>query len=99
MWGNQQERDIYARSGASSVKNGPRRVLSVAFPTRGLLSLSTRADTPNMYENLWNSRAGGMDVSPMRVRNSIPLLHSSVVILQQRMRDVGRDEPRKMFMD
>src|SRR5258708_19050369 len=47
----ERERRIYARSGVSSVKNGPRRVLSVAFATRGLLSLSTRAVTPNTSEN------------------------------------------------
>ena len=90
---------LYARSGASSVKNGPRKVLSVAFPTRGLLILSTSADTPNTSENRVNCRLGVVGVSPMRVRNSIPLFHSSVVILREPDEKYGKGVPRKTFMN
>ena len=69
-------------SGASSVKNGPRTVLSVAFPTGGLLSESTRADTPSTSERRINSWRIGVHVWPVRVRNWIVFIHSSVVILR-----------------
>jgi hypothetical protein len=74
------------RSGASSVKYGPKKLLSVAFPTRGLLSVSTRADTPSTSESKSNSpKNGGGDFCPVRERNSRTLFHSSVVMLQQWM--------------
>jgi len=40
---------------ASSVKNGPRTEDSVAVPTLGLLSASTRAETPKTSESRMNS--------------------------------------------
>ena len=73
-------------SGASSVKNGPRTVLSVAFPTGGLLSESMRADTPSTSERRMNSWRIGVHVWPVRVRNSIVLIHSSVVMLRAKVR-------------
>lgn len=72
------------RLGASSVKYGPKKLLSVAFPTRGLLSVSMRADTPSTSESESNSPWNGAgDSCPVRERNSIALFHSSVVMLQQ----------------
>jgi hypothetical protein len=68
-------------SGASSVKNGPRTLLSVAIPFEGLLSASTRADTPSTSERRMNSWRSGVHVWPVRVRNLIVLIHSSVVRL------------------
>jgi hypothetical protein len=40
---------------ASSVKNGPRTVDSVDFPTVGWSMASTRADTPKTSERRMNS--------------------------------------------
>src|ERR1700761_7067978 len=63
--------------GASSVKKGPRMLLSVAVPTGGLLSASTSAVTPSTLESRTNSwRSAGT-----RVRNSMAVIHSSGVIL------------------
>ena len=81
------------------MKNGPRALLSVAFPIRGLLSLSRRAVTPNASESRFNSwpRGPGVNASFKLVRNSIPLLHSSVVILRrQRMINAGRASQKKL---
>ena len=68
-------------SGASSVKNGPRTLLSVAFPAGGLLSASTTAEIPRTSERRMNSWRRGVHVLPVRVRKSIVLIHSSVVML------------------
>ena len=73
-----------APSGASSVKNGPRLLLSVSVLTRGLLSASTSADPPSTLKIRENSRCGAF-VCPARVRNSMAVIHSSVVILWPRV--------------
>ena len=65
------------------MKNGPRTLLSVALPTGGLLSASTRAETPRTSERRMNSWRRGVHVLPVRVRKSIVLIHSSVVMLWQ----------------
>ena len=72
-----------ARSGASSVKNGPRRLLSVAVPTFGLLSASTSAATPSTSESRMNSWRCGVSVHvcPVRVRKLMAVIHSSCVTL------------------
>lgn len=69
-------------SGASSVKNGPKTELSVAFPIGGLLSESTRADRPSTSERRINSWRSGVHVWPVRVRKLIVFIHSSVVMLR-----------------
>jgi hypothetical protein len=80
------------------VKNGPRTLLSVAFPAGGLLSESTRAETPSMSERRMNSWRMGVHVFPVRVRKSMVLIHSSVVML--RARDMKRtgERGRTLFM-
>jgi hypothetical protein len=69
-------------SGASSVKNGPRTLLSVAPPSVVLLSASTSADIPSTSERRTNSWRSGVHIWPVRVRNWIAVIHSSVVMLQ-----------------
>jgi hypothetical protein len=51
--------------GAPSVKNGSRTLLSVAFPTGGMLSASTAAEWPRKSERKTNScqRVGGTGVA------------------------------------
>ena len=67
------------------MKNGPKTVLSVAFPIGGLLSESTRADTPSTSERRINSWRSGVHVWPVRVRKLIVLIHSSEVRLRATM--------------
>jgi hypothetical protein len=69
-------------SGASSVKKGAKKDLFVAFPSGGLLSESTRADTPSTSERRINSWRIGVHVWPVRVRKLIVFIHSSVVMLR-----------------
>ena len=50
-WGRVQSCRLSCPSGASSVKNGLRTLLFIAFPTGGLLSVSAAADTPKTSED------------------------------------------------
>ena len=68
------------------MKKGPRTLLSVAFPVGGLLSELTRAETPNTSERRMNSWRMGVHILPVRVRKSIVVIHSSVVMLGQEER-------------
>ena len=74
-------RDEDVRSGASLVKNGPKKLVSVTFPTQGLLSDSRRPDTPNTSESEPYSPIARLGTCPVRLRKLIPLFHSSVVRL------------------
>jgi hypothetical protein len=46
---------LHSPSGASSVKNGPRTLLSIAPLIGGLLRASTKADTPRVSDSKMNS--------------------------------------------
>lgn len=68
------------QSGASSVKKGPRTLLSVAPLIGGLFSASTSAEAPRISERRMNSCRRGVQVWPTRVKYSIVFIHSSVVM-------------------
>jgi hypothetical protein len=58
----EENRNGDERSGASSVKNGPRTLLSVAPRSVGLLSVSTSADTLSTSERRINSWRSGVHI-------------------------------------
>jgi hypothetical protein len=63
------------------VKNGPRTLFSVAPPITGLFNESTRAETPRTSDSRMFSWRNGVHFCPVRVKNSIAAIHSSVVRL------------------
>jgi hypothetical protein len=73
-WRRVQSCGLSCPSGASFVKNGPRTLLSIAFPTGELLSVLTAADTPKTSEDELLADGMGVHIFPVRVRRPIVVM-------------------------